>query len=122
MISDGERMCLITGLIDVFLTLSVSEIQEGLNKFSLLSGTQVSRYLYVLRKLGLIDRIEHSNQCGISRANRLSNGALSQLALVKRRRNGSATFATNTSAYRIRIPDQKAFWRAESGDGTTHRR
>jgi hypothetical protein len=62
-INEGERMCLVTGLLDVFHVLTVSEVEEALSKFSALSSpAQVSRYLYVLRKLGLIDRISHSNQ------------------------------------------------------------
>ena len=62
-LSEGECMCLITGLLDVFLVLTASEVEEGLKKFpTFLSSTQVSRYLYVLRKLGLIDRISHSKQ------------------------------------------------------------
>jgi hypothetical protein len=61
--SDGDRMCLVTGLLDVFHILTVSEVEEALNKFSTLSSaTQVSRYLYVLRKLGLVGRVFDSNQ------------------------------------------------------------
>jgi hypothetical protein len=56
-------LSLITGLLDVFLVLGLEEVEEALNPFaSLWSGQKIGRYLYVLRKLGLVDRVLHSNK------------------------------------------------------------
>jgi hypothetical protein len=62
-LNEGELMCLITGLLDVFLALGLEEVEEALGLFERLSsGQKISRYLYVLRKLGLVDRVSHSNK------------------------------------------------------------
>ncbi len=61
--NEGEMMCLITGLLDVFLTLGLAEIEEILLLFATpSSGQKISRYLYVLRRLKLVDRVLYSNK------------------------------------------------------------
>jgi len=62
-LSEGELMCLITGLLDVFVALGLEEIEQALRKFaSLESDLNIKRYLYVLRKLDLVGRVSDSKQ------------------------------------------------------------
>jgi hypothetical protein len=59
----GEKMCLITGILEVCQVLSKSEIDAAVRTFTdLNSDLEISRYLYLLRKLKVIGMIDYSKQ------------------------------------------------------------